>query len=214
LRDRLLGQIAIGIIGERHVGRGTGRAARRRVGGLAENLRAVRQHIGIIIAGEVDRGDAELGQRLEGGGAIRVGHHHAELAPVCIAGIELAVMVGIEHILQRLHVRGRGRIPHGEIELVRRGDLAAAVEINRQHAIANAGPRRAILVAIPGRVEEGRGGAELGDVDALAGEIKYDRGEARRIDCGRISIVAAERGARRVIGDVEVSVRDVVQASE
>ncbi len=111
---------------------------------------------------------------MQRGGAVGIGNHHLEGREICIARVELAVVIGIEHVAQRLHVRGRGRVPFSELELVRRIDAAVGVDVKDQHAIAGAGPRRAVLVTAAGHVLELRGRAELGDVDPCAGEVEDD----------------------------------------
>ena len=172
-----LGDIAIRVGGKGHVGRRAGGAIGFGVGGLARDLRAVRQRLGVVVSGQVDRGDAELAQGLEAGGAVGVGHQHAERAPLRVAGVELAVVVGVEHRLQRLHVGRRRGIPQREIILRRRGDGAGAGGIEHQYAVADAGPGGAVLHAAAARVDERIGRRKLGDVDAVAGEIEHHGGK-------------------------------------
>lgn len=77
------------------------------------------------------------------------------VAPLAISGIELAVVVGVEHISEGLHVAGRGRIEGRELIGLGRIHLAGAVLVEHEHAVTRPRPRSAMLGAVPSRVAPG-----------------------------------------------------------
>ena len=150
------------------------------VGALALDRRTIGKHDCLIVRRQIDRGDAQLGHRLELGRAVGIGDEDLELAPVGVAGVELAVVVGIEDVEQRLHVRRRGRIPHREVDLVRLVDDPVVIEIEHKDAVTGAGPRRCMLIAVAGDVEIAVRRPELVDRDAVGVQIENDRKDHRR----------------------------------
>ena len=154
VRGRRLHRIAIGIGREGHGRRRPGRAVGFREGGLAVDRGAVREALVHRISVEVDRGDTRLRQGLDGGRAIGIRHHQLELREGRVTGIELAVMVRVEHILERLHVVLGGRVPIREDHLIGLRNLARVVRIDEQHGITRARPGGAVLVAVTGEVVE------------------------------------------------------------
>ena len=95
-----------------------------------------------LVLDEIDRGDPGLRQRLQRLRAVGVGDDELELRELRVAGVELAVMVGVEHVEQRLHVGGRRRVPFGEDDFVLLIDLPVIVGVKGEHARRRARPRR------------------------------------------------------------------------
>ncbi|MDU1693069.1 MAG: hypothetical protein E6848_26130 [Bradyrhizobium sp.] len=173
--------MTIRIIGKRHVGRRSGRTVGARERRLARDHRAVGERLRLGVRRQVDRGDAELAQRLQRRRAVSIGDEHLELVPAGIAGIELAVVVGIEDVGKRLHVGRRRRIPARELERLGIVDRAVARRVIHQHAIARPGPRRAMLQPVANDVHERVGLIELGNVDAVAVQVEHDGGRRHQI---------------------------------
>ncbi|MGJ0503756.1 MAG: hypothetical protein ACR65X_08450 [Methylocystis sp.] len=86
---------------------------------------AVGEGAGRLVLDEIDRGDPRLRQRLQRLRAVGVGDDQLELRKIRVAGAELAVMIGVENVAQRLHVGGRRRVPLREIDLVLLVDLTS-----------------------------------------------------------------------------------------
>ena len=176
MRGRRLHRIAIGIGREGHGRRRAGRAVGFGEGGLAVDRGAVGEALVHRVRVEVDRGDARLRQGLDAGRAIRIRHHQLELREDRVPRIELAVMVRVEHVLERLHVVLGGRVPIGEDHLIGLRDLARVVRVDEEHGIPCPRPCGAMLVAVAGEVVEAVRGGQGRDLDALAGEVEDDRG--------------------------------------
>jgi hypothetical protein len=137
-----------------------------------------------------------------------IGDQHLEACELRIAGIEAAIVVGVEHVRQRSHVVGRSRVPVREHHLVTLRDLPVAVGVEHQHAVASPGPRRAVLAAVARHVEKHVRGAERRDLKAVPVQVE-DHGEE-----GAIGSVAAEVAEGIVVGGrVIVGVRIVVAAA-
>tara|TARA_R110002020_G_scaffold278506_6_gene493953 strand:- start:5953 stop:6411 length:459 start_codon:yes stop_codon:yes gene_type:complete len=102
-------------------------------------------------------------------------HHDAKRCPFGVAGIEQPVLVGVEHLPQRFHVAAGRGIPIGEHHFFFAGDLAVAIGVEDEHAIANPGPRGAVVIAVAADVEILRAVVALGDGNAVAVEIEQDR---------------------------------------
>src|SRR5581483_5039054 len=83
-------------------------------------------------------------------------------------------MVGVEDGAQRLHVVLRRRIPVGEDDLVVLGNMAGAVEIEHQHAVARRRPGGAVLPAVARHVVIGVRRRQRIDLDPVAVEIEDD----------------------------------------
>lgn len=111
---------------------------------------------------------------MRGRDAVGVGDEHLEGRPFRIARIQRAVLVGVEHVGERLHVaRGRG-IPERELVGFRPVDVSRAILIEHQHAVAGGGPGHAMLGAIAVHVAIDGGGLALGDADAVAIKVEHD----------------------------------------
>jgi hypothetical protein len=151
-----------------------GRSARCRESRLAVDRRAIGEYLGDVIRGQIDRGDARLRQGFDRGRAIGIRDHQFEFGEIRIAGVETAVVIGVEHVLQRLQVGRCRRIPIGENDLVRIGDLVGVVRIEEKHRIARARPSRAIFKAIARKVDKRVRRRQRRDVDSLARQIEDD----------------------------------------
>lgn len=126
-------------------------------------------------------------------------HLHSELRPLRIAGIELAVAVGVEDMPQRLKVARRRRIPFREGKFARPRDLAVAVSIDDKHADAGSGPSSTMLVAVTVEIQELRRGRQGLDAQAVAAQIKKNR--PRRgapVAAGAWAVIAATMGVGAV----------------
>ena len=82
-------------------------------------------------------------------------------------------MVGVEDVLQGLHVGGGRGVPIAEDILVGVADGIVAVGIDEQHGTASPGPGGAVIVGIFAHHELARR-RQLRDADALAGEVEDD----------------------------------------
>jgi hypothetical protein len=79
-------------------------------------------------------------------------------------------VIGVEHVLQRLHVgRGAG-VPLGKDDLFLLGQLPGAGRVEEQHAVARARPRCEVLLPRPSHVEKCVRRRELRDLDSLVGQ--------------------------------------------
>ena len=78
------------------------------------------------------------GSRREAAEQFEIGVSDEELGGVGVARVKRAVVIGIEHIEQRPHVRGGARVPVGEDDLVCLRQLPRAGRIEEQHAVAGA----------------------------------------------------------------------------
>jgi len=114
-----------------------------------------------------------------------------------VAGIEQAIVVGVEHVGERLQVGLGGRVPVGEDDLVALGDLAVAGEIEHQHAIARARPGGAVLIAVAGHVVVGVRGGERRDLDAGPGQVEDDGVAASITAAVATAVVSAAAGEDR-----------------
>ena len=95
--------------------------------------------------------------------------------PLGVAGIEQTVAIGVEHLAQRLHVAVGGRIPIGKNHLLLAGDLAVAIGVDHQHAVADARPGGAVVIAVVAEVEIMRAVVTLGDRDPVTIKVEQDR---------------------------------------
>ena len=167
--------IAVGIGGKADGCGQSGGTAAGRIGGLALDRGSIRQCDIGRIGFEVDRGYVEARQRLGGLRAVRIGRHHVEIAEIGVAGVERAVVIGIEDVEQRLHVRGGARVPVREDDLVRLRQLTAVGRIEEQHPIAGARPGGQVLLPAARHIEELVRRRQLRDVDAVAVQVEHHR---------------------------------------
>ncbi len=143
---------------------------------MANDFRSVGQDDVGLVRNEIDRRDASLRQGQNGLRAVGVDAHNPELVKTSVAGVELAVGVGIEYRPQRLHVRCRCRVPIGKVDFLASVDFAVAVAVgvDRENAIAKPGPGHTRDLPVAIGVEELVGLAEPGDLDAVAVEVEKD----------------------------------------
>ena len=170
----LLDGVPLGIVAQRGIGDRAGGAVGAGEARLAEDPAAVRQGDAGLVGDEVDRPDAEFGQGLEHGGSIRVRDQHPELRPARVAGIELAVLVGVEDGAQGRQVAAGGWVPVGEDDLAALADRPVAVGVDGQHPVAGPRPGGAVLVAVARQVEELVRRRLLGDGDPRARQVEDD----------------------------------------
>ena len=111
--------------------------------------------------------------------AVGIGDHELELGEIGVAGVELAVVIGIEDVLQGLHVGGGAGVPIAEDVLVGIDDGIDAIQVDEQHGIAGTGPGGAVIVVVLPDLKMARRG-QLRDVDALPKDVEHD-GADRRI---------------------------------
>ena len=139
--------IAVRVDREGHRRRRARRSAGRRIGRLAVDRRAIAKSLRDIIGRQIDRGDARLRQGFHGGGPIGVGDHQLEIGKIRVARVQGAVVVGVERVLQRLHVVRRGWIPIREHHLIGLGNLIGVVWIVKQHRVPR--PAQAVRLSSP-----------------------------------------------------------------
>ena len=166
--------IAVRVDREGHRRRRARRSAGRRIGRLAVDRRAIAKSLRDIIGRQIDRGDARLRQGFHGGGPIGVGDHQLEIGKIRVARVQGAVVVGVERVLQRLHVVRRGWIPIREHHLIGLGNLIGVVWIVKQHRVPRPGPGRQVQLAVSVHVEKCVRRRQRRDLYSLAREVEND----------------------------------------
>ena len=106
-----------------------------------------------------------------------------------VARVELAVMVGVEHITQGLHIIGGGRVPLGEHHLILLGDLTGIADVEHQNAIARARPSGMVLIAVPRHIKEHARLRLLRDLYAVSGQVEDDGFALRAIIAGIVCCI-------------------------
>ena len=122
-------------------------------GCLALNRRTISQCLAVSVGLQVDRGHPSLRERFQRSRAICIRDQHAETRPSRVAGIEDASVIGVEDVLQRLHVGSRRRIPQRELKLIGLRDRPAT-GIVHEHTVPRASPGDALLIAVVRCVDE------------------------------------------------------------
>ncbi len=194
--------ITVRVVGKGHCCRSSGRPRRRRIGRFTVDRGAVRERLMDIVGRQVDRRDAGLRQGLYRLGPVGIGHHQLEVGKVRVAGVQLAIVIGIEHVEQGLHVGRGGRVPILERDLIGLRDRIGVVGIEEEHRVAGSRPGRAVLEAVAGRIDEDIRRGQLGNVDAVAREVENDRPVATGIASAAaiIRIVGIVVWIARVVG--------------
>ena len=148
-------------------GLGPGLAGGADAVGIEDGVAVARQMFGQeFLAGLVDMMGNER--------AVGIGDEDLEAGESRVAGVELAIVVGVEDVGERLHVVRRCGVPESELDLVRLPDTGPACGVVDEHAISGAGPGGLLLRPIVRHVEEHVRRRQRRDLDPVAGQIEDD----------------------------------------